>query len=146
MVLAAVDDVEARLGRTLTTPETARTDPGLLEEASELVLAYLDLDAEPDPVPPAVTIVVSRSVARLLEQASAASDAIPSGAQQQSRTWGPFTEQMTFESGSTSGAPWLTAADKLLLRRYRSGGGVTSVRLGSEHTGSYRTEVPRSWT
>lgn len=124
--LATVDDVEARLGRSLTPEETARTDPGLLEEASALVVGYLGCDpASPGPVPSGVRVVTSRMVARVLQQegGSTSSGGTPVGAEQVTRSMGPFSETYGFgSSGAGSGAPWLGTADKQALKPYRCDG------------------------
>lgn len=112
MVLASSADVVARLGRPLTTDETARVD-GLLEEASVLVEGWMR--CVPDPVPAAVKIVVSRMVARVF--ATAAGDADP-GVSGMQATMGPFTVNRSFSSDATSGGVWLTRQDKTMLRPY----------------------------
>lgn len=109
--LATVADVEARLGRSLTTAEDAKADPGLLEEASVKVIAYLGraedyYDALA--IPSTVKIVTSRMVARCLEQSAAG---VVPGMQQAGQTAGIFSQQTTFVAGSSNGSPWLTRAD-----------------------------------
>ena len=114
--LASSADVVTRLGRALTTSETTKV-PGLLEEASVKVLAHLGkgesyYDALAVPVrtiPATVTIVTSRMVARVLEQAT--SGVVP-GTQQTGVTTGPFSNQTTFVAGSSNGSPWLTRSDR----------------------------------
>lgn len=109
--LATLADVEARLGRDLTTTEEAKADPGLIEEASVKVLAYLgrseDFYATVE-IPATVKIVASRMVARCLEQSGAG---IVPGVQQAGQTAGIFSQQTTFIAGSSNGSPWLTRAD-----------------------------------
>lgn len=115
--LASADDVEARLGRPLTPAEAGRVD-GLIDEASALVIGYLGCDpSDPGPVPPAVTIVTSRMVARTLQQAEAQTPV--SGEQAVTNTVGPFSQTRQFVAGTTGGQPWLSAADKVALRPYR---------------------------
>lgn len=125
MLLATPDDVVARLGRDLTTAETARL-AGLLAEASAIVEGYLGItypeDTDPVAVPDPVSIVVSRIVARALTLG------IPEGVTQQSETAGPFAHSNTYGQGLTS--LWLGKAEKLMLRSL--GGGVTSVPMRSE--------------
>lgn len=122
--LATVADVEARLGRPLTTSEEALTDPGLLEEASALVLAYLGCDpTDPDTgeVPEPVSIVTSRMVARVLRQEAATAPGLV-GATSATDTAGPFSQTRQYPAGITSGAPWTTAADKAILGPYQCAG------------------------
>lgn len=104
--------VETRLGRTLTSDEYAKVDPGLLEEASVKVLAYMgyaDDYYDAIAIPATVVIVVSRMVARVIEQMS--SGVVP-GTQQTGQTAGIFSAQTTFLAGSANGSPWLTRSDK----------------------------------
>lgn len=137
MALATVLDVVARLERDLTTEESAKAS-GLLEEASDLVDAFLGWEGVvPEVIPGPVVRVTSRMVARMLEQASTR----PIGGSQVTQTMGPFSESVTFETGAASGSVWMSASDKMTLKRLRVGSGMTSVRLASEQTGTYRTEV-----
>jgi hypothetical protein len=136
VALAEAEDVEAALGRDLTESETAQA-PTLLDEASDLVIGYLGCDPtdeEADPtVPAAVTRVVARMVARVFSQSSEAA-----GSEATTSTAGPFSQTVRFAAGSTSGAPWLTVTDKVILRPYRCGGGMRTVSLSSDQTGRYR--------
>lgn len=120
MALATQADVEARLGRALEASEAARL-PSLLSDTSALVIGYCGQDFEPAPYPEPVTGVVAKAVARLL---LAGSSAVPFAEQQAA---GPFSVRLS--SGAASGDAWLTAADKLALRPYRLGGGLTTVGL-----------------
>lgn len=139
MPLAAVSDVEARLGRPLTATEATRAD-GLLPEASALVVGHLggdptDTSVDPPVVPDTVTIVVSRMVARIVER-EATQTGDTHGAESVTNTVGPFGRTLNFGQGTTSGGPWLTKADKIMLRG--EGGGVTSIGVSSGRTGRYR--------
>lgn len=143
MALATAEDVATRLGRELTTAEAGRVD-GLLDEASVLVVGYLgcdptDTSVEPPTVPNAVVIVVSRMVARVLEQAAAGGT---SGSESTTEATGPFSKTVRFSAGSTSGAPWLTKVDKVSLRDARCDGGFSSIGISGGTTGRYRREVP----
>ncbi|WP_182377890.1 hypothetical protein [Nocardioides sp. WS12] len=121
MALAGQTDVEARLGRELTTGEILRL-PALLDDASAIVIGYCGQDFEPAPYPSAVIGVTAKMVARGLTAASN----VGSGMAQQ-QTAGPFS--VTYSASSTTGDMWMTAADKLALRGYRLGGGLRSVGL-----------------
>ncbi|KDE14245.1 hypothetical protein [Rhodococcus aetherivorans] len=125
MALATVEDVEARLGRSLTTEETSRAS-ALLEEASVLVEGYCGRGFV-EPIPAAVPMVVSRMVARALETPTEAV-----GVQSVQRSAGPFGETLTFGE-NTSGGVWLASTDKIMLRGLRVGGSV-SVGMVSERT------------
>lgn len=143
MALATAADVVVRLGRALTTAEEGKV-AGLLEEASALVIGHMggcdptDTSVEPPTVPAAVAIVVSRMVARVFEQTAAAG---VTGSEATTDTTGPFSRTVRFAAGSTSGAPWLTKADKLTLRPFRCDGGFTSLAISAGTTGRYRREV-----
>lgn len=142
MALATAADVVARLGRALTTAEEGKVG-GLLEEASALVIGYLvcdptDTSVEPPEVPTAVAIVVSRMVARVLQQTASVEEF---GSEATTDSTGPFSTTVRYGAGTTSGAPWLTKVDKLTLRSFRCDGGFTSVAISAGTTGRYRREV-----
>lgn len=142
MALATAADVGDRLGRSLTAAETAKVD-GLLEEASALVIGFLgcdptDTSVEPPTVPAAVAIVVSRIVARVFEQTASTAEF---GSEATTDSTGPFSTTVRYGAGTTSGAPWLTKADKLTLRPFRCDGGFTSLAISAGTTGRYRREV-----
>ena len=126
MALATKPDVEARLGRTLTAPEEARL-PALLDDASAVVIGYCGQDFNPPPAPTAVVGVVAKMVARVIERAAS-----PVGALAESQAAGPY--QVRYSTASATGDVWLTAADRLALRPWRRGGGLTSVPLVGERT------------
>lgn len=141
MALATVADVEQRLGTANASLATADEDytDGLLDEASDLVIAYLGNDPSEDggTIPGAVKRVTSRMVSRVLKR-----DAnVPEGADSVTANVGPFGQTIGFKSGSTSGAPWLTAVDKRILAPHRTGGGMVGVQMTSGRTGRYRREV-----
>lgn len=123
MVLARREDVETRLGRTLS-PDEEPLVSGLLEEASELVIGWLR--CTPDPVPDGVRIVVSRMVSRLLTQAAGELGA-PNGASSVQASAGPYQITRNYGSDSSSNAPWLSRADKTILRRFSCRGRVGNV-------------------
>lgn len=123
MALATPEDVRAALGRDLSASETERVE-FLLSRASGLVVGYTGQDFEPAPYPDAVVAVVASVVARLLQQEVAS----PVGVESTTEAAGPFSRGYKFAGGS-SGEVWLSAADKLILKPYRVGGGLTSVRL-----------------
>ena len=122
MTLATQADVEAVLGRSLTDAETARAESALVR-ASALVLGYTRAEFD-CPAPDAVIAVVADMAARVLTTSAA----VPPGVEQ--HTQGPFT--VRYASSASSGGPWLTAAEKIMLRPYRAGGGLTSVQMVGE--------------
>lgn len=134
MAFAADTDVEAALGRSLTTAEDASVDT-LLNEATDLLIGYLGCD--PDPVPDAVERVCARMVARVFAQASSAGAPVI-GASQVQQTAGPFSKSTSFSAGTATGAPWLSAADKVALRPHRCGGGFRALPVESAQSGRYR--------
>lgn len=121
--LASSADVVARLGRNLTTDETARVG-GLLEEASVMVEGWMR--CVPDPVPDAVKIVVSRMVARVLA-VGGADNAPEPGVSQLQATMGIFGVNRSYSSDATSGGVWLTRQDKATLRPFGRRGRVGNV-------------------
>lgn len=121
--MAAVSDVERRLGRELFDDELAQVE-GLLEEAEVLVEGFLG--SIPTPVPRRVTVVVSRMVARVLQQP----DPEAFFAESVQHAAGPFSETKRFSTGASGGSPWLTAADKQALRVAKPGGGLYTIGLG----------------
>lgn len=122
MTLATQQDVEDRLGRELTDAEEAGID-ARLADASAVVIGYTGQDFEPSPCPDAVVGVVAKMVARSLT----ASESVGFVTQQ---TAGPFN--VSYNASAATGDVWLTAADKLALRPYRRGGGMTSVQMVGE--------------
>lgn len=125
MVLATSDDVAKALHRPLSDDETGWV-PNALEEASVLVIGYLGcdptvrdttVDPPTETVPDAARIVTARMVARLIEQQT--SGAVPVGVQSYSTTTGPFGNSVTAVAGSNSGGPWVSAADKIMLKPLR---------------------------
>lgn len=124
VAVASSEDVETRLGRDLTESEAQRVI-GLIEEAQVIISGYLG--AIPDPVPPAVRVVVSRMVARVLEQP----DSEAFYAESVSHSAGPFSETKRYSSGASGGAPWLTASDKQALAAVRRRGrGIYTLKMG----------------
>lgn len=130
-------DVEKRLRRPLVEDEVEYLD-GMIEEAEALVLSYLGCPPEKYAVvvPSALTLVTSRMVARVLNEGDVV-DSDTYGATQAGITAGPYSQQVTFASGSRTGAPWLTKVDKGLLDSFRCSGKAfaidTAPRGGSVH-------------
>ncbi|CQD15729.1 hypothetical protein BN970_07148 [Mycolicibacterium conceptionense] len=123
MALATSQDVVDRLGRPLSTDETARVT-GLLDEASVMVEGWMR--CVPDPVPDAVKIVVSRMVARVLA-VGGADNAPEPGVSQLQATMGIFGVNRSYSSDATSGGVWLTKQDKATLRPFGCRGRVGNV-------------------
>jgi hypothetical protein len=122
MALADTGDVENALGRSLTGTEDVTT---LLEDASDLVIAYLG--NEPDPVPAAVSRVVGTMVASVLTKpAVTTADYGASGYNTQREV----TVVRVGQESATTAGPWLTASLKERLKPYRIS--VVSVLLRSE--------------
>lgn len=121
--IATSADVEKRLGRDLDEDELELVD-GLVEEAEMLIEGYLG--RIPVPVPRRVTVVASRMVARVLEQP----DTEAFFAESVQHSAGPFSETKRYSTGASGGSPWLSAADKLALKRSRGGGGIYTIGIG----------------
>jgi hypothetical protein len=124
MALAEQEDVEARLRRDLTTAEALSIDADL-EDASAEVIGYCGQDFEPSPYPLVVVGVVAKMVARSYARTSGST-----GGFAEQQTAGPFA--VRYSADSSVGDVWLTKGDKLALRPYRRGGGMTSVQLVGE--------------
>ncbi len=124
MALTDQAEVERQLGRELTDEELA-TLPGLLDEASDLVLGYLGLDTAPDPVPDAV----ARATASMVVAVYTRPASVPLNAEQQNA--GIYGVRYT--TGSTSGSPWLSNAIKMRLDPYRTG--MVTMSMVSERNG-----------
>jgi len=136
MAFASDADVAAALGRSLTSTETTSVAT-LLEEATDLLTGYLG--CAPDPVPDTVRRVAARVVARVFSQAASAASP-PVGATQVQQTVGPFSQSTSFQAGTSTGSPWIAAADRIALRPFRCGAGFRSVSLESAQSGRYGVE------
>lgn len=124
MALATKEDVEARLRRNLTADEDLSIEADL-EDASAEVIGYCRQDFEPPPYPTAVVGVVAKMVAR-----SYARSAGSAGSFAEQQTAGPFA--VRFSADTSVGDTWLTKGDKLALRPFRKGGGLTAVQFVGE--------------
>ena len=121
--MVTLDDVRARLGSGVEFDEERAY--GLIEEATVLVDAYVG--GLPEPCPTVARVVISRMVARVL----LAPENVPYGASSEQTTAGVFSRSVSYAQGTTTGGPWLSAADKVALRGLRGGrGGVYSMTLG----------------
>jgi hypothetical protein len=126
MAFAAKEDVEADLGRSLTSTEEARAD-SLLDQATDLVVGHLGV--EPNPVPGAVKRVVATMVAAVfMKPAVTVADYDASGYSTARESAGVHIGT----ESATSEGPWLTNSLKLRLNPYRSGG-VVVYTATSEH-------------
>lgn len=115
MALATEGDVEAALGRSLTSTESDAVG-AMLNTASDLVVGYLG--RTPNPVPGPVARVVADMVAAVISKPSiTVADYNASGYNQSREAAGVH---VGMESATTSG-PWLTKALKMRLRPYRRG-------------------------
>ena len=137
-VFCTAEDVEKRLRRDLTDDEADWLD-GMIEEAQALVVSYLACppDRFEDEVPDAVVLVTSRMVARVIQEGDTA-DPDLFGATQAGITAGPYSQQVTFQAGARTGAPWLTKVDKSMLDPYRCSGKAFAIHTapsrGSVHS------------
>lgn len=122
MAYATSADVESRLGRTLTAEEAQRF-PGLLEEASVLVEGHCGRVF--DPVPTAVRVVVSKTIAQALTAPRSVE-----GVSSEQLVAGPFSRQYSFTGEGQS--VWLGASAKRMLRPFTVA--VVSVGLLSDRS------------
>lgn len=114
--------VAEAVGREITAQEALRVT-SLLAEASDLAETWMR--CVPDPVPDAVVRVVARMVARVLDSAQP----VGQTQAQYSQTAGQMavSASHTYSADSVTGGPWLTRADKLVLRRHGCGGRVVNM-------------------
>lgn len=126
MELCTEHDVQQRLKRPLTPDEQHWFD-SMLQEATALVLSYLRCppDHYQQRIPSSITIVTSRMIARVIQEGDI--DPTSFGATQYGATAGPFSQQLTFTTGSRTGAPWLTKNDKTMLDPHRCSGKAFSI-------------------
>lgn len=128
VAFCAEQDVKDRLSRDLTSTEKTYL-PGKIKEAQLLVVSYLGCGPDPykavEDVPDAVTVVTSRMVARVLQEADTPQEFF--GATQVGENAGPFSQQVTFQAGSRIGSPWLAKADRETLDPYRCSGKAFSI-------------------
>lgn len=125
MAYADPSDVERTLGRSLTDAEDDQVNDWLDDAA-------LMIDGEGyvytgDTIPAAFIRVSVNMTVRAIR----AADIVP-GAQTQEEQTGPFLRAVTYPATAVSGGVWLSAADRLMLRPYRAGGGMVSLQLASE--------------
>lgn len=121
--LASLSDMEAALGGEVE-PDELRVAETLLDEASALVCSFARAVPALATVPDEVRLVTARVAARAL---NAGGGDMPVGMSQYSVNAGPFGHSGSFAEGTNDGGPWLTKADKMVLRRWR--GGAYTVRM-----------------
>lgn len=126
MALATEDDVEAALGRSLTSTEDVTV---LLEVASDEVNGYLGW-VIPAEIPAVVARVVAEMVAAVLLKPQTVVADYGAGGYNQIRE--AATVHVGAEPQTTLGT-WLTASQKRRLAPYHRGG-ITSIPLVSERT------------
>lgn len=135
---AAEADVAEALRRALTATESTYVGTAIAE-AQDLIEGYLGradgstTAYDVGEVPAAVTRVCARMVARVYQQ----DDGRAIGTSQVQKTAGPFSSGTSYASGSTTGSPWLAAADRQALKPYRVGGGMRSVSMTTERGYDY---------
>lgn len=122
--LAAVDDLEARLGRSLSDEDRVRAGAAL-EDASALVRMEAGRDWATEPVPGAIKAVVLRVARREFTNPDSRTN----------RQVGPFSE--SYSAGS--GTAYLTDEERAVVARFRqtgSGGlwSLSTTREGPDFT------------
>jgi hypothetical protein len=129
VILCDAEDIQNRLGgRDLSSGEQSAWR-GLAEEATVLIEGYLDREWEDDDndedtvpaaVPLNVRVVCSRMVARALTSGPAPgmpTGAMIPGTKSFNSSMGPMGHTTTFGDDVVFGSPWLSRADKVMLRR-----------------------------
>jgi hypothetical protein len=132
MPYATTTDVEDALGRSLTDEEEAKVTSWLID-AGYLIDGYKGSTDGLDSAGVALAAAVTARYRQVSVNMAirALSSNIPVGASSGSEIAGPFQQQVTYMAPAAGGGVWLSASDKLMLRRV-GGGSFTSVQLGSE--------------
>jgi hypothetical protein len=125
VALATDDDVVAVLGRSLTSSENNRVDY-LLEEASDLVVSYIN--QTPNPVPGAVKRAVASMVAAVFLKPSISTADYSASGYKESQEFAQV--HVGTESATTTG-PWLTKALRQRLNPFRRPVVITMAGEGS---------------
>ncbi|OBG50182.1 hypothetical protein [Mycolicibacterium fortuitum] len=126
--LCEAADVVTRLGRDLTPTESGAT-PGLITEASVLVVGHLGRDwTELADVPVAVRTVASRMVARALVGASQLGN-VPDGTVAYGSQLSVMSHQVRLGTDVAIGSPWLSRSDRITLSPYRFRGHVMNMPM-----------------
>lgn len=120
-------DVQDALERDLTEAE-AGTVEAKARKASRLVEGYLGVEYVDDDIVPGVVVEVTAGV--VARAYTAAASDVPEFVNSATEGMGQFSVTRTFNSDATSGALWLTKADKIKLRTIYSG--VRSVGMKSD--------------
>lgn len=121
LLLATPDLVRERLQDPGMDLDDARIE-ALIEEASLQVEGYLGY--LPDPLPRAVSVVVARMVARVLE---APTDGFMT--QNVAYNAGPYSVSTRYAQGASGGSPWMNQVDRRALARFRRRGRITTVGI-----------------
>ena len=129
VTLCDAADIVKRLGRALT-PQESSAWPGVAEEATVLIEGYLDKewaddDSDPGTVPAAVPlnvrVVASRMVARTFGTTGVPGGQLGGtmlpGTRSFNSSMGPMGHTTTFGDDVVFGSPWLSKADRLMLRK-----------------------------
>lgn len=135
MAYATTEDIEVILPEGEEIPESASDRLELnLEEATDLVIGYLEFEYTGDPgldgVPEDVPDAVRRVVARVAMRGFLDDPANP-GAESEVNLMGPFSHTINWSKEFQSRDFYLTDADKMRLERYVRGytGGVVHVPM-----------------
>ena len=121
MAFAIVEDVETRLGLSLTGDERIRVEL-LLDSATAVIAEVVGKDeADIDPVPPVVEFVAVEVAARMLNTSP--------GVQSEQESLGAFSYSRTYKRDG--GGVLLTKSEELLVRKAVYGGTSGSVRIRS---------------
>lgn len=118
MALASLQDVQLRLGRTLSASEV-QSVTSLLDASSAVIESVVGPAADLDPVPPVVAAVCVNMTLRGL--------ANPMGFASDTESLGAYSKSQTYNNASTGIEP--TQAESLLLQRAIWGTTTASGRL-----------------
>lgn len=120
--------VEDALERPLTDDEVSKSLTGRATKSSNLLEGYLGVVySSLDTIPSVVTDVAAGMVARLYQRDD---QKITAFQEQAGATMGPFSYSNRVNADVVAGGPWITKADKAMLRTVYSGYRSVPVQSG----------------
>lgn len=127
MAYATPEDVEKILPEGEELPDDTEGLEVMLEEATDLVIAFLEREYQtPEDIPPAVTRVVARVAMRTFID-----EPYNPGAEAEVNLMGPFSHTLNWSKEIQARSLYLTDMEKLRLERFKSGytGAVTHMPM-----------------
>jgi len=128
-------EVVKRLGRTPESDEI-ETIEATIEDAEDLAYGWLGTTFEGVETPRPVIRTIAKMVVRAIERDAEAE--VPVGVETFTSQIGPVGSTYGYGRNGPGSGPWLTQADKTVLRPYRAGRGFASLQVTSGRTGRYQ--------